>query len=138
MLSKKIGDWGEEKACMLLKQCGYAVIVQNYHSRFGEIDIIAVREKTLFFIEVKTRSKTEYGSANEVISKSKQNKIIKTALIFLQKNTDYADFACQFDVICIDFYQDVAKKVQQDISELVYDLEWIENAFTLDQELFTL
>lgn len=137
-MTKKLGDWGEEKAVNVLKQGGYQVLAQNFFSRYGEIDIIALYEQSLLFIEVKTRSKTGYGSANEVISKSKQNKIIKTALCFLENNPQYSDFACQFDVICIDFYQDVAKKVQQDMSKLIYDLEWIENAFTLDQELFTL
>lgn len=137
-MTKKLGDWGEEKAINVLKQGGYQVLAQNYFSRYGEIDIIALYEQSLLFIEVKTRSKTGYGSANEVISKSKQSKIIKTALCFLENNPQYSDLACQFDVICIDFYQDVAKKVQQDMSKLIYDLEWIENAFTLDQELFTL
>nr|WP_174506514.1 YraN family protein [Acinetobacter sp. Marseille-Q1620] len=137
-MQKQLGDWGEQKAVMLLKQAGYEIIAQNFHSRFGEIDIIAKQADHLTFIEVKARSKTGYGRANEVISKNKIQKIIKTAQYFLAEHSSFSQFSCQFDVICIDFYDVVAKRVQQDFSKLVYDLQWIDNAFTLDDELFNL
>jgi putative endonuclease len=67
-----------------------------------------------------------------VITRSQQRKIIKTAQQFLQKNSDYEDFDCRFDVICFDFPQKIAKTVQPDFSKLQYDQQWIEHAFTLD------
>ena len=44
----------------------------------------------------------------------------------------------RFDVICFDFKQQIAKNLQQDFSQLAYDQQWIENAFTIDADLINL
>ena len=135
---KSLGEWAEVKACTHLKENGFEILECNYHSRYGEIDIIASREKDLIFVEVKARAKTTYGNANEVISNAKQIKIMKTAMQYLQKNVEKQSFYSRFDVICIDFSQQFAKTIQHDFSHIPYDLNWIENAFTFDSELITL
>ncbi|MFB6226325.1 MAG: YraN family protein, partial [Candidatus Paceibacteria bacterium] len=54
--TKDIGEWGEKRACKYLQQRGYTIVERNYHTRAGEIDIIAAyqdnQEKSLNFIEV--------------------------------------------------------------------------------------
>ena len=47
-------------------------------------------------------------------------------------------FYCRFDVICFDFFQQFAKTIQQDFSKFTYDQQWIENAFTFEQEFINL
>lgn len=135
---KSLGEWAEAMACMHLKQNGFEILECNYHSRYGEIDIIAFKEKDLIFVEVKARAKTSYGNANEVISNSKQIKIMKTAMQYLQNNVEMQRFYSRFDVFCIDFSQKFSKTIQQDFLHIPYDLNWIENAFTFDSELITL
>ncbi|WP_109440635.1 YraN family protein [Acinetobacter haemolyticus] len=130
--TNSMGQWAEEAAKTLLHSHGYQCISQNYHSRFGEIDLIVRRGQELVFVEVKARSSGSYAHAYEVITQAQKRKIIKTAKFFLQRYPSYYDFDCRFDVICFDFPQKIAKTVQPDFSKLQYDQQWIEHAFTLD------
>lgn len=127
-----LGQWAEQTALLFLQSQQYQYVNKNYHSRFGEIDLIVKRENELVFVEVKARSAGSYAEACEVISYSQQRKIIKTAQFFLQRYSNYYNFDCRFDVICFDFPQKLAKTVQPDFSKLQYDQQWIKHAFTLD------
>lgn len=133
-----LGIWGEQQACEWLQRHGFQIVTRNYHSRYGEIDLIAQKQQELIFVEVKARASTQYASAVESISLSKQRKMMKTALCFVQNAPHFQDFYCRFDVICFDFKQTFAKRPQHDFSNYPYDLQWIENAFTFDQELINL
>ena len=135
---QQLGEWAEQTALHWLEQQGYIFISKNYHTRFGEIDLIVKQGNALIFVEVKARAKTEYGNAVEVITLAKQRKILKTALTFLQEHADFQDFYYRFDAICFDFHEEIAKNVQHDFSKIPYDLQWIENAFTLDADLINL
>ncbi len=53
----KIGPLGESVACNHLKSMGFSIIDRNYRKAFGEIDIIAKKDGTLHFVEVKTVSR---------------------------------------------------------------------------------
>lgn len=127
-----LGQWVEQTALLFLQSQQYQYVNKNYHSRFGEIDLIVKRDNELVFVEVKARSAGSYAEACEVISYSQQRKIIKTAQFFLQRYPNYYNFDCRFDVICFDFPQKLAKTVQPDFSKLQYDQQWIKHAFTLD------
>ena len=127
-----LGQWAEQTALLFLQSQQYQYVNKNYHSRFGEIDLIVKRGNELVFVEVKARSAGSYAEACEVISYSQQRKIIKTAQFFLQRYPNYYNFDCRFDVICFDFAQKLAKTVQPDFSKLQYDQQWIKHAFTLD------
>lgn len=133
-----LGRWAEQEAVELLLQHHYEIVQLNYFSRFGEIDIIAKFEQNLVFVEVKARTPTQMGRAFEVVSLSKQRKMLKTALLFLQEYPQYADYYCRFDVIGFDLHHKIAKNVQQELSKISYDQSWIENAFTLDADLINL
>lgn len=126
-----LGQWGERVAQLHVQQHGFELLVANYHARYGEIDLIIQKESLLVFVEVKVRSSTRYGAACEVVSPSKQQKIIQTAMVFLQENEQYHNYDLRFDVISIQMKQHVAKIIQQDFSSLTYDLAWIEHAFML-------
>ncbi|MHA3048243.1 MULTISPECIES: YraN family protein [unclassified Acinetobacter] len=130
--SNAFGIWAEQLAQHYLQQQGFTLLVQGYCCRYGEIDLIMVNAEQLIFVEVKARASTVFGAANESIALTKQRKIIRTAEHFLQCHLDYQNFACRFDVICIQVQQQIAKMLQQDFSQLTYDLDWIEAAFTLD------
>lgn len=133
-----LGQWAELQALKRLQAQGFTLIVANYHCRYGEIDLIVQKDQELIFVEVKARSVTQYAQSYETISLSKQKKIMKSALCFLNAEPQFQEFYCRFDVICFDFFQQFAKKIQQDFSKCPYDQQWIENAFTFDQEFINL
>lgn len=70
---------GEEFAAKLLTRMGYRILERNFRSRFGEIDLVALKDKTLVFVEVKTRFSQRYGNPFESVTPWKLRKITKTA-----------------------------------------------------------
>lgn len=87
MLSEKEkpGLWGEIYAARFMRENGYAIITANYRCRLGEIDIIAKKDGFLVFTEVKTRSPGAIAPGREAVGSAKQERIIETASLFMQK-----------------------------------------------------
>lgn len=115
-----LGKSGEDTAVGLLKKNGYKIIVRNYKSKLGEIDIIAKDKDTYCFIEVKTRHSDRFGMPSEAVLKSKQRQISKAALMFLKQN-NLLDKKARFDVVSIIYSKDRPR------------LDLIKNAFELDE-----
>ena len=81
MSNISVGKQGEEIAKNYLIKNGYKIIDTNVRfSRFCEIDIIAYDKKSLVFVEVKTRSTTNYGHPFESINPKKLEHIYAAAL----------------------------------------------------------
>ena len=115
-----LGKKGEETAVGLLKDNGYKILLRNYKTKLGEIDIIASDKGTICFIEVKTRQSDRFGLPAEAISASKQRQISKAALAFL-KERKLLDKKARFDVVSILYSKDIPR------------LDLIQNAFELDR-----
>ena len=81
---KNVGDLGEDFAAQLLINSGFTILQRNYRTKVGEIDIIAIMDEVLHFIEVKTRNGDQYGYPSESVNLTKQNRIRKSAEIYLQ------------------------------------------------------
>lgn len=116
-----LGKKGEETAVGLLKDNGYKILLRNYKTKLGEIDIIASDKGTICFIEVKTRQSDRFGSPSEAISSSKQRQISKVALAFL-KERKLLDKKARFDVISVLYSKDRPQ------------LDLIKNAFELSND----
>lgn len=97
--NKLLGIVGENCVAEYLKNNGFKILVQNYRTRFGEIDLIAQKDEYLIFVEVKTR-RVSYFPISTVVNQSKQKKIIKTAKHFLLKN-GINERVCRFDVATV-------------------------------------
>jgi putative endonuclease len=82
------GQKGEDIAIELLTQNGYRIIDRNFHSRFGEIDIVAIKDSTLIFDEVKIRHIRKFGMPEEAVTKSKLWKIRKTGEYYSLLHSD--------------------------------------------------
>lgn len=98
---KKFGNWGEKIALDYLELEGYDLISTNYHTRYGEIDIVTIKDNVIYFIEVKTRSSNSFGMPEDSISSAKREKLLITASLFLEENPDLPD-VWQFDLITIE------------------------------------
>lgn len=99
-----IGQWGETVAVNYLLDNGYEILERNFHSRFGEIDIIARKQNIICFVEVKTRKNIFFGFPAEFVNFNKQDKIIKTAEFYLENNF-VVNNSYRFDIIEI-FHDD--------------------------------
>lgn len=98
--SREIGFSKEKEAVTYLQKSGYKIVATNFITKFGEIDIIAKDKKDLVFIEVKYRKTLQAGTPQEAVNISKQKKIIKAAIIYLQQNNITANF--RFDIVAIE------------------------------------
>ncbi len=93
------GALGEQFAAKFLEKHGYSILETNFRSRFGEIDIIAQKGGILAFVEVKTRAATMLESPQAAVTRTKQKRIITTALYYLQGHR--AGLQPRFDVVAI-------------------------------------
>lgn len=91
------GSAGESAAAAYLKKKHYQILGQNYACRFGEIDLIARQGPYVVFVEVKTRKNENFARAREYVTRAKQERVIKTAMLWLQQNQ--LDLQPRFDVI---------------------------------------
>ena len=96
-MSRAKGNLAEDLACGFLGENGFIVQERNFYSRFGEIDIIATKDKVLHFIEVK--SGVDYESAIQNITPKKLSRLIKTGDVFIKKNALNADY--MYDAIIV-------------------------------------
>lgn len=98
---REIGKHYEDVAADYLKRKGYKILSRNYRNRCGEIDIIAMRGRTLVYCECKYRS-TEYcGEPFSAVDERKQRKICSTALYHYSRYGYSKNLPCRFDVIGI-------------------------------------
>lgn len=113
-----MGDIGEQLAADYLSTHGLTLLDTKFHCRLGEIDLVMRDQSTIVFIEVKYRKNSLFGGAIEAISRKKQQKIIKTAVFYLQQRglKEY-NTPCRFDVVAM-------------LGDLNHpDITWLKNAF---------
>ncbi|GIV33400.1 MAG: UPF0102 protein [Chitinophagales bacterium] len=105
----ELGRKGEKLACNFLRKKGYEILATNYRFEKTEIDIICRYNKTLVFVEVKTRSGQEYGEPEESVEVKKQQKLVRAAENFVQTNDMIGEV--RFDVIAV-IIQDNREKIK--------------------------
>jgi putative endonuclease len=102
---------GEEIAAKFLAKKGYQIIGRNFRKGYGEIDIIAVHDNVLVFIEVKTRTTSLYGGAIEAISYGKLRALIRTCEYYKMLHPKLPE-AMRIDAILIDLENNDPKNIQ--------------------------
>ena len=120
---KDKGLYFEQQALSWLQQNGLKPVQQNYHCRFGEIDLIMLHQNTLCFIEVKYRQSKAFGGTAYSIPHSKQQKISKAALTFITSHKEFQHLTYRFDALFIS----PEEKLKNN------NFEWIQNAFSGEQ-----
>lgn len=109
------GNLAEDQALEFLEAQGLILVFRNFLCKAGEIDLILRDQTTVIFVEVRYRADTSRGTGADTVTRSKMTKIINSARYFLMQNPAYVKLDCRFDVISISA-----------------SLDWIQNAFTLD------
>lgn len=98
-MSREAGAIAESQVALFLAGLGYRIIERNFFAKTGEIDLIARDGETVVFVEVKSRSSSAYGLAQEFVGRAKRRKIIKTAMVYIQRRA--LDCPMRFDVVAV-------------------------------------
>lgn len=96
-MSREEGKCYEEKGCEFLKKRGFEILERNFYSRFGEIDIIALKDSVLHFVEVKGSAKRNPVYA---ITPKKLQKINQTIRFYFCRNSVTFDYCVDALIIC--------------------------------------
>ena len=110
-----LGREGEDIAAKYLEQKGYAVLDRDWHCGHKDLDLVVIKDNTIVFVEVKTRTGNEWGDPQDFITDRKIRRIVNSADAYLRFNQ--VDMDVRFDVISI-----VAEGGE-------YKIEHIEQAF---------
>ena len=104
-ITSQTGSVGEDIAAIFVQRKGFSIIEKNYRKPWGEIDIVAERDGTVHFIEVKavSRSIIDDGSREmdyrpeEMVTISKLRKVARTAALYMESKRDTREY--QIDVV---------------------------------------
>jgi ribonuclease HII len=117
--SRYLGKFGEDLAAYYLYNNGFTIIQRNFHAgAYGEIDIIAVKDEVLSFIEVKTQRHQVFGKPAGWVDERKMEQLGLIADAFLSRHPEL-DLDCRFDVIGVT------------ITKSGYNLRYVQDAFRL-------
>lgn len=119
LFKKTLGREGEDRAAQFLAKKGYKILERNYSTKSGEIDLVALHNGEVVFVEVKTRTSDAYGAPELAVNPRKQLRMIKAALGYI-KYKKLHQVPCRFDVVAI-----TAADGNQ--------VELIQNAFEMDR-----
>lgn len=117
-MSKGIGDEAERQASDYLQKQGLSLVACNYHCPWGEIDLIMRDKAYLVFVEVRARQSQAFGGALASVTKTKQKKLLKTALHYQWSKKIQDKNPVRFDIVVL--------------QGMPRQLEWIKNAFGSD------
>ena len=119
LFKKALGREGEDRAARFLAEKGSKILDRNYSTRSGEIDLVALHNGEVVFVEVKTRTSDAYGAPELAVTPQKQRRMIKAALGYI-KYKKLHQVPCRFDVVAI-------------TAAAGHELQLIQNAFEMDR-----
>lgn len=105
---RTLGQRGEDAAAKFLKKKGYTIVARSDLGRLGEIDLVAVDNRTVVFVEVKTRRSHDTGHPADAVDEKKQRQLTRLALTYLRRH-DLLECAARFDVVAITWPDDECK-----------------------------
>lgn len=114
--TRKRGAAAEDLAAAYLGARGVRILARNYRLKGGEIDLVGELGGTLLFVEVRLRSRSDFGGAAASVTRSKQRRLMLAAHHYLQR---HGERPCRFDCVLMDRL-DPAR------------IEWLRDAFSAD------
>ena len=98
---QKIGQKGEDEACMFLEKHGYKILDRNYRKKWGEIDIVAKKDNIIHFIEVKTVTRITDHEPEENVHPWKRKRLGRAIQTYLLEKKVSDETEWQIDIIAI-------------------------------------
>ena len=87
----------EQRAGATLERAGLKPLARNYTTRHGELDLVMLDGDTVVFVEVRYRVRAGHGDAAASVTRAKQDKLIRTAQLWLAAHAQHANRPCRFD-----------------------------------------
>ncbi len=115
--ARLLGTHAEDLAQRHLEAAGLQCRDRNVHCRGGELDLIMMDGDCLVFVEVRKRSRDDYGAAAESVTASKRRRLVGAARYYLHRHGAH-ERPCRFDVVTIDGRGNIA---------------WLRDAFRADE-----
>jgi len=100
--SHRLGEWGENVACVFLELCGYRCVDRRYRRPGGEIDLVMRHGRTLVFVEVKTRRGDSLAPAEAWLGAGQRRRLRRMALQWLTEHEGQAPGDLRFDVVAVE------------------------------------
>ena len=94
-----LGKEGEDMAAGYLEQKGYTVLDRNWRCGHKELDLVVTKDNTVVFVEVKTRTGSEWGDPEDAVTDRKIRRIVSSADAYIRFNQ--IDMDARFDVVSI-------------------------------------
>ncbi len=96
-----LGRRGEKLARKFLEKLGYRTVVRNYRCPAGELDLISLDDRSIVFVEVKTRRSEEAADVERAVNPAKQRQLMRVARYYLASTPTARRYPCRFDVVGI-------------------------------------
>ena len=96
---------GEWLALGLLVATGHRPRHRNWRTPGGELDLVVERRREVVFVEVKSRSSTDYGGAVAAVDAAKRRRMVRAAAAYLTRHGLW-DRPCRFDVLTLQRHRD--------------------------------
>ncbi len=100
--SQQRGAEAETLALQHLQQRGLKLVARNWRCPGGELDLVMRERDTLVTVEVRKRSRSDYGDAFESVHGRKRGRLIHAARLFLAAHPQYSRSPVRFDVVAVD------------------------------------
>ena len=107
----------ERRAEAELVRAGLRPLARNYTTRYGELDLVMREGDTLVFVEVRYRVRAGHGDALASVTVAKQQKLVRTAQLWLAEHPALGRLTCRFDVVSYDGEETQAR------------MQWLRGAF---------
>ena len=96
------GSGAEARALEYLQGQGLRLLARNWRCKLGELDLVMQDGDTVAVIEVRSRSRTDYGAAAETVDHRKQAKLVRATRLWLARRPELAEQPLRFDVVTLD------------------------------------
>ncbi len=120
---KQRGQAAEDAAARYLQSRGYRILVRNWRTRYGELDMIAEDRAALVFVEVRSKFADDPTTPQETITLAKQRQVSRAAVAYVSQH-NIQDRDCRFDVVEVFLNRD-GKPVRVNLIQNAFELQGV-------------
>ena len=96
------GGDAEDRALRHLERRGLRVLARNWRCRLGELDLVMQDADAVVVVEVRARTRSDFGSALESVDVHKQARLVRATRLFLAARAELQECALRFDIVTVD------------------------------------
>jgi putative endonuclease len=113
------GAGAEARAAEFLEARGLVILARNLRCRAGELDLVCLDGEVLVIVEVRHRTRADFGGAAASVTAHKQRKLIRATRFFWQRQRDWRARIVRFDVVAL----------RPAAPDGAFAIEWLRDAF---------